>query len=184
MSSTVHSLQNQQIGAAPPQRAARLTLQFLLLPPAATAQAARQVDGDVAQVWCSQTRAAEATHLAQWLTNDMATRGRLPRDYALLVKQKSDDYERDLAGAFAAHGLRIRNESHALGKTSLQDLLSDDVCRLGIAMFRLGSTRRAPAAWQLASSSVLALRAITHDDETTAAKVEAGLDRLPRHPAS
>src|SRR6202521_410502 len=41
MSSTVHSLQNQQIGAAPPQRAARLTLQFLLLPPAATAQAAQ-----------------------------------------------------------------------------------------------------------------------------------------------
>ncbi|GLI95223.1 UvrD-helicase domain-containing protein [Methylocystis echinoides] len=139
------------------------------------AQAARQVDGDVAQVWCSQTKAAEAAYLAQWLANDMSTRGRSPRDYALLVKQKSDDYERELAGAFATRGLRIRNESHALGKTSLQDLLCDDVCRLAIAMFRLGSTRRAPAAWQLASSSVLTLRATTCDDETTAAKVEADL---------
>lgn len=139
------------------------------------AQAARQVDGDVAHVWRSQTKAAEAAHLAQWLANDMATRGRSPRDYALLVKQKSDDYERELGGAFAAHGLRIRNESHALGKTSLQDLLSDDLCRLAIAMIRLGSTRRAPAAWQLTSSSLLALRAIIQDDDIGAAKVEADL---------
>ncbi|OHV86656.1 UvrD-helicase domain-containing protein [Mesorhizobium sp. ORS 3428] len=139
------------------------------------AQAVREVDGDVAQVWRSQTKAAEAAHLAQWLANDMAARERSPRDYALLVKQKSDDYERELAGAFAAHGLRIRNESHALGKTSLQDLLSDDLCRLAIAMFRLGATRRAPAAWQLASSSLLALRATIPDDDGGAAKVEADL---------
>lgn len=139
------------------------------------AQGVRQVDGDVAQVWRSQTKAAEAAHLAQWLANDMATRGRSPRDYALLVKQKSDDYERDLAGSFAAHGLRIRNESHALGKTSLQDLLSDDLCRLAIAMFRLGAIRRAPAAWQLASSEILALRTVAPDDDIGAAKVEADL---------
>jgi superfamily I DNA/RNA helicase len=139
------------------------------------ARAARQVDGDVAQVWHSQTKAGEAAYLAQWLATDMATRGRSPRDYALLVKQKSDDYEHELAGSFAAHGLRIRNESHALGKTSLQDLLSDDVCRLAIAMLRLGATRRAPGAWQLTSSEVLALRAVVADDDVGAAKVEADL---------
>lgn len=139
------------------------------------AQTARQVDGDVAQVWSSQTKAGEATHLAQWIANDMTTRARAPRDYALLVKQKSDDYEHELAGAFAAHGLRIRNESHSLGKTSLQDLLSDDLSRLAIAIFRLGATRRAPAAWQLVSSSVLALRATGQDDNVRAAKVEAEL---------
>ncbi len=139
------------------------------------AQTTRQVHGDVAQVWSSQTISAEAAHLAQWIANDIATRGRPPRDYALLVKQKSDDYEHELAGAFAAHGLRIRNESHTLGKTSLQDLLSDDLSRLAIAIFRLGATRRAPAAWQLVSSSVLALRAIGQDDDARAAKVEAEL---------
>lgn len=139
------------------------------------AQTARQVDGDVAQVWSSQTKAAEATHLAQWIANDMATRGRAPRDYALLVKQKSDDYEHELAGAFAAHGLRIRNESQTLGKTSLQDLLSDDMSRLAIAIFRLGATRRAPAAWQLVSSSVQMLRAIGQEDDARAATVEAEL---------
>lgn len=135
----------------------------------------RQVDGDVAQVWCSQTKAAEAAHLAKWLANDMANRSRGPRDYALLVKQKSDDYEHEFAGAFAAQGLRIRNESHILGKSSLQDLLSDDLSRLAIAIFRLGATRRAPAAWQLASASVLTLRATGQDDDVGAAKVEADL---------
>lgn len=139
------------------------------------AQTARQVDGDVAQVWSSQTIAAEAAHLAQWIADDIATRGRAPRDYALLVKQKSDDYDHELAAAFAANGLRIRNESHTLGKTSLQDLLSDYLSRLAIAIFRLSATRRAPAAWQLASSSVLALRATGQDDVVRAAKVEAEL---------
>lgn len=139
------------------------------------AQAARRVDGDVAQVWSSQTKAAEATHLAQWIANDMAIRDRVPRDYALLVKQKSDDFERELAEAFALRGLRIRNESHALGKTSLQDLLSDELSRLAIAIFRLGATRRSPAAWQLVSASVLALRAIGPDDDARAAKIEAEL---------
>ncbi|WP_292176455.1 ATP-dependent helicase [Brevundimonas sp.] len=139
------------------------------------AQTARQVDGDVAQVWSSQTKAAEAAHLAQWIANDMAARSRAPRDYALLVKQRSDDYEQDLAGAFAAQGLRIRNESHTLGKTSLQDLLSDELSRLAIAIFRLGASRRAPAAWQLVSSSLLALRAVGQDDDVRAAKVETDL---------
>ncbi|NJN35859.1 MAG: ATP-dependent helicase [Nitrospiraceae bacterium] len=139
------------------------------------AQTARQVDGDVAQVWSSQTIAAEAAHLAQWIANDIATRGRAPRDYALLVKQKSGDYGHELAGAFAVHGLRIRNESDTLGKTSLQDLLSDDLTRLAIAIFRLGATRRAPAAWQLVSSSVQVLRAIGQEDDARAAKVEAEL---------
>lgn len=137
--------------------------------------ATRQVEGDVAQVWCCQTIAAEATYLAQWLANDMATRGCSPRDYALLVKQKSDDYERELAEPLATRGLRIRNESHALGRTTLQDLLSDELCRVSIAMLRLGSTRRAPAAWQLASSSVLALRAVAPDDDAGEAKIETDL---------
>jgi len=139
------------------------------------AQASCQVDGDVAQVWHSQTKAAEAAHLAQWLVNDIARRGRSPRDYAILVKQKSDEYEDELAGPLAAHGLHIRNESRAVGKISLQDLLSDDLSRLVVAVFRLGATRRAPAAWQLAVYSVLALRATARDDDRGAAKVEADL---------
>jgi superfamily I DNA/RNA helicase len=139
------------------------------------AQAARDVDGDVAQVWNSPSKAREAEHLANWLANDMATRGRAPRDYAILVKQKSDDFEADLAEPLARKDLRLRNESHALGHTTLQDLLSDQFARIAIALLRLGATRRAPEAWQLCSAALLEIRAITSGDDVAEARTEADL---------
>ncbi len=139
------------------------------------AQAGRQVDGDVAQVWNSSTKAREAEHLARWLANDMATRGRAPRDYAILVKQKSDDFEADLAAPLAQEDLRLRNESHALGRTTLQDLLSDEFARIAIALLRLGATRRAPDAWQLCSAALLEIRATASGDDVAEARTEAEL---------
>jgi superfamily I DNA/RNA helicase len=139
------------------------------------AQAPRQVDGDVAQIWNSRTKNQEAHNLAHWLINDMLARGRTPRDYAILVKQKSDEYEADLAPTFAQMGLRLRNESHSVGHTTLQDLLSDEFVRIAIAILRLGASRRAPVAWQLASTALLTIRAVTSDDDIGEARVETEL---------
>jgi superfamily I DNA/RNA helicase len=139
------------------------------------AQAMRQVDGDVAQVWNSPNKGVEAGHLARWLANDMATRGCVPRDYAILVKQKSDDFEADLAEPLAREGLRLRNESHALGRTTLQDLLFDQFSRIAIGLLRLGATRRAPDAWQLCSAALLEIRAISSGDEVAEARAETDL---------
>lgn len=143
--------------------------------PAMIAQAPRQVDGDVAQVWNIHTKAQEASHLALWLANDMARRGKSPRDYAILVKQKSDEFEADLAPALAQVGLRLRNESHALGRTTLQDLLSDEFARTAAAILRLGSTRRAPSAWQLISAALLDIRAVRPGDHLGQTRVEGEL---------
>lgn len=140
---------------------------------AAVAQAPRQVDGDVAQVWKSADKDGEAQHLAAWLRTDMNARGRTPRDYAILVKQKSDEVEADLEDAFQAQGLRLRNESHALGKTTLQDLLADEFVRIAVAIFRLGAVQRAPHAWQAATRAILELRAVAPDDELAEARVES-----------
>ncbi|MGY8683425.1 ATP-dependent helicase [Bradyrhizobium sp. UFLA05-153] len=142
---------------------------------ATVAQAQRQVDGDVAQVWNSPTKAREAGHLAQWLVNDMAARSRAPRDYAILVKQKSDDFEADLAGAFAQQGLRLRNESRTLGRTTLQDLLTDTFAKIAIALLRLGSTRRAASAWQFAAAALLEIHPILEDDDLGEARAEEQL---------
>ncbi len=139
---------------------------------ATVAQAARLVDDDVAQVWNSPTKAREADHLGRWLANDMAARGRAPRDYAILVKQKSDDFEADLAEPLARAGLRLRNESHALGRTTLQDLLTDTFSKLAVALLRLGSMRRAPNAWQLASAALLEIRAIAEGDDSGETRTE------------
>ncbi|OMR52464.1 DNA helicase UvrD [Burkholderia pseudomallei] len=143
--------------------------------PQTVSQAVRDVDGDVAQVWNSATKEREAEHLAQWLSNDMAVRGRVPRDYAILVKQKADDVEADLTPALARAGLRLRNESHALGRTTLQDLLSDDFARIAIALMRLGADRRAPSAWQISSSALLAIRAVSPGDAVAESRVELEL---------
>ena len=145
---------------------------------AGVAQAAQLVEGDVAQVWNSQTRGAEAAYLTRWLTEDMVRRGRSPRDYALLVRQKSDEYEAELSEPLARAGLQLRNESHALGRTTLQDLLADEFCRIAIALLRLGAQRRAPDAWRLASSALQSLRAVDPDDELACHKVEAELTRF------
>ena len=139
---------------------------------ATVARAARQVDGDVAQVWNSPTKAREAEHLGRWLANDMAARGRAARDYAILVKQKSDDFEADLTGHLAQEGLRLRNESHALGRTTLQDLLADTFAKIVVAVLRLGSTRRVADAWQFASAAMLEVRAIVSSDNLGEARTE------------
>ncbi|THG81558.1 ATP-dependent helicase [Pseudomonas sp. A-1] len=136
------------------------------------AQAQNQIDGDVAQVWRSQTKQQEAEYLARWLVDDMASRGRAPRDYCILVKQKSDDFESDLAPALSQQGLRLRNESHALGRTTLQDLLSDEFSKIAIALLRLGADRKAPAAWRHAVTALLTIRAIAPDDELGEMRVE------------
>lgn len=142
---------------------------------AGVAQAAQLVDGDVAQVWNSQTRDGEVDYLTRWLAEDMAGRGRSPRDYALLVRQKSDDYEAELSEPLTRAGLRLRNESHALGRTTLQDLLADEFARIAIALLRLGALRRAPDAWRLVSNALQSLRAVDPDDELACHKVEAEL---------
>jgi superfamily I DNA/RNA helicase len=139
------------------------------------AKVKQQVDGDVAQVWNSITKDQEAKHLAQWLVNDMARRGRKPREYAILVKQRADDYETDLTPILMGQGLRLRNESRALGRTTLQDLLTDDFVRIAIAILRLGATPRAPDSWQLCSSVLLAIRATAFENDLAAARAEAEL---------
>ncbi|KLK91880.1 DNA helicase UvrD [Microvirga vignae] len=139
------------------------------------AQSGRRVDGDVAQVWTCPTAAGEAQHLAGWLAQDMAARGTRPRDYAILVRQTADRFEEQLAPTLAAVNLRLRNESRALGRTTLQDLLVDAYAEIAQALLRLGVARRAPAAWQIASDAVLRLRDADPDDELACLRAEEGL---------
>jgi superfamily I DNA/RNA helicase len=138
-------------------------------------QVPRQIAGDVAQVWRTETVAREAEALAAWLEADMRERAKLPRDYALLVRQTADRFEESLAGPMARHGLRIRNESRATGRTTLQDLLTDDLVAIALALLRLGVERRSPDAWRVASAAVEQLRGADPDDEIACAQAETEL---------
>ena len=138
-------------------------------------RALQQLDEEVVQVWNSRTRRGEGLYLARWLAEDMTRRGKRPRDYALLVRQKADEFEAELAPPFAAAGLGLRNESHALGRTTLQDLLADEISNVVLALLRLGARRRDAGAWNCASSAILLLRAADTDDELACHKVDIEL---------
>jgi len=62
-----------------------------------------------------------------------------------------------------------------LGRTTLQDLLADELCRIAIALLRLGAQRRAPDAWWLASNALQNLRAVDPEDELACHRVKAEL---------
>jgi len=144
------------------------------------AQAERQVDGDVAQVWTCPTEAGEAQQIATWLAADIAGRGTKPRDYAILVRQRADQFEEQFAPPLSSLGLSIRNESRTLGRMTLQDLLVDTYTGVAIALLRLGASRQAPEAWQIASDAVQQLRDADPDDDRACARAEDGLTEFLR----
>lgn len=139
-------------------------------------QAAAELDRDVVQVWVSGNRNTEAEHLASWLANDIAQRQKQPREYALLVRQKADDFEAELKPVFDAYGLGLRNESRALGRTTLQDLLTDEIAKVTLAMLRLGARQKAPQAWARASKAVEELSGVDPEDAAQCLSAEAELE--------
>jgi superfamily I DNA/RNA helicase len=139
------------------------------------AKSARTVDGDVAQIWTFKSEASEAEQVAAWLSSDMKNRGTTPRDYALIVRQTADRFEAQFAGPFANLGLGLRNESKLICRTTLQDLLVEELTYIALAVLRLGAERKAPQSWAVASHAVLRLRAIDQEDEAACQRAEGGL---------
>lgn len=141
-------------------------------------QAAPQLDEDVVQVWTSSARSTEGDHLAEWIARDMATRGTRPRDYVLLVRQKADQFEEELRPRFARCGLSLRNESGALGKTTLQDLMADESVTLAVAALRLGASKKDVKSWSFLVENVFALREVDVEDDVARHKAERGLEQF------
>lgn len=133
--------------------------------PQIQSQAAGHLDGDVVQVWRSRSAAVEGQHLAQWVAADMAARQKQPRDYVLLVRQRPDQFEQELQVMFAAAGLSIRNESRAIGRTNVQDLMVDEAASVALAALRLATGQRSAAAWSTLSSAVYTIRGVDEEDE-------------------
>lgn len=139
------------------------------------AQTRCKIDGDVAQVWNCPSEQLEAEQVAKWLSADMASRATTPRDYAILVRQKADRFEEQLAGPLGGRGLRLRNESKALGRTSLQDLLAEELTVIAVSLLRLAATRRNSSAWEVATLAVQRLRAVDPDELAESRRAENGL---------
>lgn len=131
-----------------------------------------KIDGDVAEVWTFRSEAKESEHLATWIATDIKNRGLVPRDYALLVRQTPDRFEDQFAEAFSKAGLRLRNESRKIGKTTLQDMLAEEVTRIFLAILNLALQLRAPEAWSLATQALSDLRGTSANDASAQQRVE------------
>lgn len=83
----------------------------------------------------------EAEDLAQLICS-LLSDGLHPREIALLVRQRPQDYEKAIADALAASGVRMRVEAE------LQDLLAERLTRVVLPHLRLGATERSGEHWQ------------------------------------
>ena len=143
--------------------------------PQIQSQAPAQLDRDVVQIWHSKSTDLERETLAQWISADMAARGKRPSDYVLLVRQKADDFEEEFQPAFAAMGLRLRNESRVIGRSNVQDLMVDEAASTALACVRLATGQRSAPAWSRLSGAVYALRGAAEDDEVLRSRVDREL---------
>ena len=148
--------------------------------PEVESKATSEIGDDVAQTWNFESSYEEALNVAHWLKNEIGIRGTQPRDYALLVRQRADDFADRLRDEFEKVGLQIRNESRSLGRTTLQDLLAEEVARIAIAILRLGAQERAPEEWIVASRALYRLRAVDPDDDHRLREVDEELSDFIR----
>lgn len=143
--------------------------------PQIQSQAPAQLDGNVVQVWRSNSTALERQRLAEWISADIAARGKRPSDYVLLVRQRADEFEEELQPAFAAVGLRLRNESRVIGKSNVQDLMVDEAASTALAALRLATGQRSASAWAKLSGALYAVRGAAEDDELLRGRVDREL---------
>lgn len=136
------------------------------------------ISGDAAWVWTSYTIDQEAAHLAQWISNDMKGKLLSPRSYAILVRQKPEDYVQPISYYLAQNGLSLRNESVKVGQTTLQDLLSEDLTMIICNLLRLGLGHRNPKAWRQLTSDIQLLRETSQDDEKALQRIERHLAKF------
>jgi superfamily I DNA/RNA helicase len=118
------------------------------------------VSGDASQMWLFETEEKESEYIAAWIRRDMETRNRAPRDYVLLVRQTAERFDSQLAPRLGAEGLKIRNESKSVGRSTVQDVLAEPFTSLFQALMRLATRKRDAEAWSSAERTIVLLRGV------------------------
>ena len=88
-----------------------------------------------------ETIAEEAEYLGKLISSDFSKRRLSPRDFAILVRQKSPFYTSQLQHVLASYGVHVRDES------TIQDILAERVVPLLTNCLRLGSIPRGGQYW-------------------------------------
>jgi superfamily I DNA/RNA helicase len=103
----------------------------------ATSKATAEVGHEPAVLWTFSSGSREATFIADWIAQDIATSDRTSADFALIARQKVKDFEPLFRARLAARGIKVRNDDARVGKMSLQDLLKSKTAHLLLGLLRL-----------------------------------------------
>ncbi|BBV01527.1 ATP-dependent helicase [Providencia stuartii] len=144
------------------------------------AQGVREIEGEVSTIWQFRSTHDENNYLAEWVNREVLSGRVEPHDVAILIRMRADQVEQEIAPAFAARGLRIRNAARSVGEIQIQDLLGEELTGIFIPLLRLGSTDRSPGNWALAQQNYLFLEAADPDNDLTQELLQVKLETFVR----
>ncbi|RWU09264.1 ATP-dependent helicase [Pseudidiomarina gelatinasegens] len=131
----------------------------------ARAQGTREIEGDISAIWQFRSIDEENNYLAEWVSREVQSGRVEAHDVAILVRMRADQVEDEIAPAFTARGLRIRNAARSIGEIQIQDLLGEELTKIFVPLLRLGATYRSPDNWALAQQSYMFLEAPDPDSD-------------------
>ena len=144
------------------------------------AQGRREIEGEVSAIWQFQTVGDENNCLAAWVSREVQSGRVEPHEIAILIRMRADQVEDEIAPAFAARGLRIRNAARSVGEIQIQDLLGEELTGVFLPLLRLGATGRSPESWALAQQNCLFLEAAGPDNDLTQERLLKKLEAFVR----
>lgn len=144
------------------------------------AQGAREIEGEISAIWQFRSTDSENNYLAEWVNREVQSGRVEPHDVAILIRMRADQVEGEIAPAFAARGLRIRNAARSVGDIQIQDLLGEELTGVFVPLLRLGSTDRSPDNWALAQQNYLFLEAADPDNDLTQERLLVKLEAFVR----
>lgn len=144
------------------------------------ARAEREVAGDVAAIWEFGSSEREVATLGAWVLHEIQTGNVKPHDIAILVRQRADSVEEQLAPAFTERGLTLRNAARMLGDISIQDLLGEELVEVLLPLLRLGARPRSPADWSASLHNAQSLEVVDPTDESAMRLIQDRLQQFVR----
>ena len=144
------------------------------------AQGMREIEGEVSAIWQFQRADDENNCLAEWVSREVQSGRVEPHEVAILIRMRADRVEDEIAPAFAARGLRIRNAARSVCEIQIQDLLGEELTGVFLPLLRLGATGRSPENWALAQQNYLLLEAADPDNDLTQERLLKKLEAFVR----
>ena len=126
--------------------------------------------GDACLILDFDSTDKEADTIAEIVAESLGDLG--PRDLAILVRQKPDDYKTKIVASLRNRGIKSRVEAE------LQDTLSERLTMVVLSFLKLGAVRRGGVFWKECFEILANLHGIDSDDSKACSVAETKLQQF------